>query len=112
MSGAELALLLFSACNMVRVLAYLPQIFTIAADATGAKAVSCTTWSLFAVSHLSAVAYALAALQDTAMAAIFSGNALACLVIVGLTLWKRGRAQRKKPRALRDLSCPTIPPLR
>jgi len=92
---AEFATAAFTLCNAVRALAYLPQILRIIQDPDGARAISCATWSLFAISHLTTVAYALLAVHDWTMAAVFGGNALACALIICLTLLKRRRAQRR-----------------
>jgi hypothetical protein len=91
MTATEAALLLFTACNSLRVLAYVPQIVRIAHDRDGAAAISCMTWALFAVSHLSTVAYAALVLRDPTIALVFAGNTLACLAILGLTWVKRRR---------------------
>jgi len=88
-TSAEIALAVFAVCNGVRVIAYVPQIVAVARDSSGASAISYTTWGLFAVSHLSTVAYALLVLNDRRMAAVFIANTVCCLVIVGLTAWKR-----------------------
>lgn len=95
MTVADLATAAFTLCNAVRALAYLPQILRIVQDPEGARAISCATWSLFALSHLTTVAYALTAAHDPTMAAVFGGNALACAMILGLTLLKRRREQRR-----------------
>ncbi|WP_293809271.1 hypothetical protein [uncultured Bosea sp.] len=95
MTAAELAATAFALCNAVRALAYLPQILRIIQDPDGARAISCATWSLFAISHLTTVAYALLAAHDWTMAAVFGVNALACATIIGLTLYKRRREQRR-----------------
>src|SRR5690606_23139309 len=79
--------------NMMRALAYVPQILCIARDRQGATAISYTTWSLFALSHLSTVAYALVALGDVAMILVFGANACACAAVLGLTFVKRRRAK-------------------
>lgn len=91
MTAAELATAAFTLCNAVRALAYLPQILRIIQDPDGARAISCATWSLFAISHLTTVAYGFLATPDWTMAAVFAGNALACAVIISLTLLKRQR---------------------
>lgn len=95
MTAAEVATTAFTLCNAVRVLAYLPQILRITQDPDGARAISCATWSLFAISHLTTVIYALVAAHDLTMAAVFGGNALACFMILGVTLLKRRQAQRR-----------------
>jgi uncharacterized protein with PQ loop repeat len=89
MTPAEMALALFALCNSVRVFAYVPQIIAVARDTRGASAISYATWGLFAISHLSTVAYAIVVVNDWRMAAVFVANTICCLVIVGLTAWKR-----------------------
>jgi uncharacterized protein with PQ loop repeat len=89
--AADLAVAAFAICNSVRVFAYLPQIVTVARDQNGAAAVSCTTWGLFAVSHLSTVAYAVLAVEDWRMSAVFASNLLCCLLILAFTLRQRAR---------------------
>jgi uncharacterized protein with PQ loop repeat len=96
MNAPEVTLVLFTAMNTVRVLAYVPQILRVARDGGCAEAISCTTWVMFALSHLSTVAYAILALDDLRMAAIFAANVLACLLILGITAYKRSCAHRPK----------------
>jgi uncharacterized protein with PQ loop repeat len=86
---ADAALGVFTLCNTARVFAYLPQIVKIGRDTQGATAISYTTWALFGVSHLSTVVYAVLVVDDWRMAAVFAANTLCCLVILGLTAWKR-----------------------
>jgi hypothetical protein len=80
---------LFAAINTIRIVAYVPQIVRAAKDKNGASAISYTTWGLFFVSHLATIAYALVCQGDMLLALIFSGNAIACLAIVGVTFIKR-----------------------
>ncbi|MCA0318436.1 MAG: hypothetical protein LCH88_10230 [Proteobacteria bacterium] len=98
MTSVEFATAVFTLCNVLRVLAYVPQILRIAQDADGARAVSCGTWGLFAVSHLATVYYTAVVARDTVMAALFGCNVFACLVIVGLTLLQRHRSARSRAR--------------
>ncbi|MBQ0822301.1 hypothetical protein HPT29_017275 [Microvirga terrae] len=107
---ADAALLVFTACNTARILAYLPQIVKISRDRQGAAAISYTTWTLFGVSHLSTVAYAVLVVDDWRMATVFAGNTLCCVLIVTLTVWKRQDYARRRaqecsvpyPRAFPD----------
>jgi uncharacterized protein with PQ loop repeat len=91
MTTGEIALAVFTACNSGRLVAYAPQILRIARDEQGAGAISYTTWIMFAVSHLSTVAYALLAVGDWKMAVVFGANTVCCLAILGLTAYKRAR---------------------
>ena len=45
---------------------------------------------MFALSHVSTVAYALVVVGDVAMAVAFTANALCCFAVVGMTAYKRG----------------------
>jgi hypothetical protein len=100
----ELTLTMFAACNGIRLVAYLPQIYKAAHDPNGASAISCTTWFLFLIAHLSTIAYALVNQADTWLAICFGGNALSCVAILGVAYWKRwqmrdaGRAGRPASR--------------
>jgi hypothetical protein len=89
LTPADVALGVFTVCNTARVFAYLPQIVKISRDTQGATVISYATWALFGVSHLSTVAYAVLVVDDWRMAIIFAANTFCCLVILGLTAWKR-----------------------
>ena len=73
---------LFTACNAVRLVAYVPQIYKAATDVNGARGISQATWSMFLVANLSTIAYALVNSSDKELALCFTGN------IVG---WRRRR---------------------
>ncbi|SDL86910.1 hypothetical protein SAMN04488026_112410 [Aliiruegeria lutimaris] len=88
-------LALFAFVNSVRIVAYVPQILKASRDDNGASAISCLTWGLFLASHLTTILYAAICLGDLIMAAIFMGNAFACIVIVAVTLLRR-RAHRRE----------------
>src|SRR3954454_1267547 len=95
MRAADVALALFALCNSIRVFAYIPQIVSIARDQNGATAVSCTTWWLFALSHLSTMGYALLTLNDWRMAEIFGANTACCMIILTLTGVRRARYRQR-----------------
>ena len=103
---ADVALGVFTICNTARVFAYLPQIVKISRDTQGATAISYTTWFLFEISHLSTVVYAVTVMNDWRMAAIFAANTLCCLIILGVTAWKR--AQFKAAQRSLDCSKPSV----
>lgn len=98
---ADAALLVFTACNTARILAYVPQIVKIGRDTQGAAAISYTTWCLFGVSNLSTVSYAVLVVDDWRMAAVFAVNTLCCVTIVSLTAWKRLDYGRRRGHAER-----------
>lgn len=79
----------FTLVNALRILAYVPQMLTAAKDTNGASGISYATWTLFLVSHLTTITYAIVYLGDAIMASIFFGNALACLAVIAITFVKR-----------------------
>ena len=96
MTAPEVALVLFTAMNAFRVLAYLPQILRVARDGGRAEAIPSRRRGCFAISHLSTVAYAILVVDDLRMAAIFAANVVACLLILGITAYKRTRAHEPR----------------
>lgn len=106
---ADVALSVFTVCNLARVFAYAPQIVRIGRDQGGATAISYSTWALFTVSNSSTVAYAIFVVADLRMAAIFLANTICCALILGLTMRKRKlfqlsvsalSSQRESPKPL------------
>lgn len=91
MTIADMTLAVFALCNSLRALAYVPQIIKATRDRTGAQAISVGTWSLFLISHMSAMAYALVNKDDWTLAAMFLGNAIGCCAIILIAAWKRSR---------------------
>ena len=81
----------FTVMNTLRILAYVPQMLKAAQDANGASAISYATWTLFLISHLTTIAYALVGPGDLVMALVFAANTLACLAIISITWVKRRR---------------------
>lgn len=104
MTLADITLTIFTLCNSLRIVAYVPQIVKAATDTGGAKAVSYTTWGLFLVSNISTAAYALVNKGDWAMASIFLGNGIGCIAIILVAAWQRARHSSgcERPTADRD----------
>jgi hypothetical protein len=91
MTVADITLAVFTLCNSLRVVAYVPQITRAAKDRGGAQGISFATWSLFLFSNVSAVAYALVNKEDWTLAAMFLANAIGCGAILLIGAWKRAR---------------------
>lgn len=87
--AAEATLLAYTLCNALRVFSYVPQIVRIARDQEGARAISLATWWLWIAANASTVLYAWINLSDVPLAILNAFNVLACLIVVGLTIWKR-----------------------
>jgi hypothetical protein len=85
----NVTMLAFTACNSFRMIAYVPQIVSVARDCTGCPAISYSTWGMFLIAHVSAVAYALVNVQDLNMALVFMVNAVCCLTILAIVFLKR-----------------------
>jgi hypothetical protein len=94
MTLADATLAVFTVINTLRFLAYVPQISRALRDHTGAQAISLGTWSLFLVSHLSAMAYAIENQGDWTMATLFLSNALGCGLIILIAGVKRAQYRR------------------
>jgi hypothetical protein len=92
---ADFTLAMFTLCNSLRVLAYVPQIAKAAADRSGAEAISFSTWGLFLLSNTSAVAYALVNKADWTMATMFLANAVGCSTILLIGAWKRSQHRHR-----------------
>ena len=103
MTLADITLLAFTACNSVRVLAYVPQIWKASTDRDGAKAISFSTWSLFLASHLTTAAYAVVNQGDPKLAGMFLVNALGCAAILAAAgLRRRGLSRSTLAREIVD----------
>ncbi len=95
MTLADITLVAFTACNSLRVLAYLPQIWKASTDKDGAKAISFSTWSLFLVSHLTTATYAMVNRDDFNLAWMFMINAVGCAAILVAAAYRRQCHKRK-----------------
>lgn len=95
MTLADITLIAFTACNSLRVLAYLPQIWKASTDRDGAKAISFSTWSLFLISHLTTAAYAIVNRGDANLAYMFLINAVGCAAILAGAALRRRYHHRK-----------------
>ncbi|WP_342362646.1 hypothetical protein [Terrarubrum flagellatum] len=85
---------MFATFNIVRILAYAPQMRKAATDPHGAEAISCVTWSVFAFSHLTTAVYAIVNQHDIGVAALFVANAACCLLILGAAVLCKRRSNR------------------
>lgn len=92
MTIAEVTLVLFSFFNGLRVFSYLPQIYRVATDDTGAKAISYSTWGIWIGANSTTSAYALIHLSDVPLCLIGASNTMGCIVVVGLTAFKRNQS--------------------
>jgi len=76
---------------------YLPQIYRVAVDGSGATAISYSTWGLWVGSNASTALYAAVNLQDNYLATVNGLNTVCCVIVICLTFVKR-RAFPAEPR--------------
>jgi uncharacterized protein with PQ loop repeat len=103
MALADVTLAVFTLFNTLRFLAYVPQIARALKDRSGAQAISLGTWSLFFVSHLSAMAYAIVNQHDWTMAMLFLLNGVGCGLIILIATVKRSQYRRRTALAFQSL---------
>ena len=94
MTAEQITLILFTICNMIRILGYFPQMVLSLRDTSGGASTSIATWLMFFSANTSAAAYAQVNANDPLMAFLFGLNALCCLAIALLTFWKRRQRLR------------------
>ena len=89
MTLADYSMTAFALLNGGRVLAYMPQIICVYRCRNRAKAVSLLTWMMFTASNIATVSYALTVSSDFVLAGIFGLNALSCMAITALVVFRR-----------------------
>ena len=73
----------------LRVLSYIPRIWRVAADKTGAAAISYTMWGLWVAAYVTTAVYAAAGLHNTWLAFASAIYAACCATVMVLTALKR-----------------------
>src|SRR5262249_60595893 len=94
MTIADITLAAFTLCNSLRFAAYIPKITRAIRDQGGAEAFSFAAWSMFLISHASAMTGTLVDNEQWTIGSMFWGNVIGCsamLLIAGATV----RAARK-----------------
>jgi hypothetical protein len=86
---SDVAYDLFTVFNALRLVCYLQQIYKIARDTTGARAISYPTWILWTTANSSTAIYALTHPGDITLAWIYGLNALCCTIVIALTAFKQ-----------------------
>jgi hypothetical protein len=80
---------LFTVFNAFRLACYLQQIYQIARDTTGVRAISYPTWTLWTAANSSTAIYSLTHPGNITLAWIYGLNALCCTVVMALTAFKQ-----------------------
>lgn len=88
MTTADLPLILFATCNMLRIAAYFPQMLKLVRYPAAAASFSHLTWALFAAANLSTAVYAGVVLGDAALGLVSAFSALCCCTLIGLAIWR------------------------
>lgn len=101
MSSDEFVTAAFGATNLLRLAGYLPQIWCVARDRTGAPAISCLGWSLWTAANATTALYAWTHWRDLPLTLINGGNAIGCGCVIVLVLAHRARLRRQAAAAAR-----------
>jgi len=88
MTAADLSIIAFTVCNVLRIAAYGPQMLKLACHPGAAASFSHGTWGLFAAANVSTAAYAGVVLGDTVLGAVHAVSALCCCALIVLALWR------------------------
>jgi hypothetical protein len=86
---ADIVWLGFMIFSGLRMLSYIPRIWRIAADKTGAAAISYTMWGVWAAAYVTAAVYAAAGLHNIWLAFASASYAACCVTVIVLTMLKR-----------------------
>ena len=83
--------LLFAAFSSLRMVSYLPQIYRVAVDGSGASAISYSTWGLWVGANITTALYAFNNLRDPYLGWVSAVYAACCIAVIVLTIVKRRR---------------------
>ena len=100
MTAADISLIAFTACNALRIAAFLPQMLKLANHPGAAPSFSYASWLLFAAAHLSTAAYGQFVVGDRVLVVLSMFSALCCVVLIGIALWRRRRPVAARVSAL------------
>ena len=81
----------YTAVNSLRVFSYLPQIAKVTRARDRAEAISLLTWTLWTLSNVTTSIYGALIVRDVLLMTIFAGNAVCCVIVILIVLWKRKR---------------------
>ena len=76
-----------------RIVAHVPQMLAVVRDPHGARAVSVTSWAMFAMANSSNAVYALVLVSDRLICAINLLSAASCMTVAGIAFFKQRRAR-------------------
>jgi hypothetical protein len=94
--------------NTGRVLSYLPQIFAVAREKSAATAISLVTWLFWTGANLTTGLYATFKVPDFYLALMSYGNALGCIAVVIIVMFKRAKYPYIKGISIKSATVPSI----
>ncbi len=94
----------YTAVNSLRVFSYLPQIAKVTRARDRAEAISLLTWTLWTLSNVTTSVYGALIIGDALLMAIFAANAVCCVIVITIVLWKRRRHDARRGASLEPSS--------
>jgi hypothetical protein len=88
-NGLDVIALAFGGFNLLRLASYFPQILAVARDQNGATAISFSCWTVWVGANASTGLYAWVKLADATLALVSAFNAVCCLAVLLLAIYKR-----------------------
>ena len=80
-----------------------PQIAKVTRARDRAEAISLLTWTLWTLSNVTTSVYGALIVRDALLMAIFAANAVCCVIVIAIVLWKRKRHDENALHEARQL---------
>lgn len=81
--------------NGIRVFSCIPQILSIAKEASPAKSISLSTWGMLTMGMITTALYSIVVRVDLLSSVLTTGSAIGCLGIVSVVIYKRKKYDGK-----------------
>ena len=99
MNAADLSLVAFTACNALRITAYLPQMLKLCCDPGAAASFSYSSWLMFAAANLSTAFYGQVVVGDSVLAVLNALSAACCGMLIGMARGCKTMPELRQKRA-------------